>query len=212
MISSNAKKTKQMPEGMILVYVLAILALIAMMGFVLVSNSMVELSVSGNNRTGREAFNTADSTERIATLISRILLHPELGSPTAILSTSSDPKFPMTVEIDTARFNLAKLQQESTNFDYLQRYLDAQNSDPLRPPHIVFKVGDKEVASAVVNMEIKEPISEGYSLGVGDMYDFSAGSGVQINLVITIDATPMSIDNDFDDPHSIVTSIYRELL
>jgi hypothetical protein len=212
MISSNIKKPIKMSDGTILVYALAILVLIAMMGFVLISNSLVELSISGNNRIGREAFNTADSSERIATLLSRIVLHPELGDPGTILTPSPDPQFPLTVEIDNDRFSLANLQKESADFDFLQRYLEALSYDPLHPPHIVFKVGGKVVATAIVNMEIKEPIADGYSLGVGGKYDFSSGTGVQVNLVITINATPMSINTDFDDPHSIITSIYRELL
>jgi hypothetical protein len=212
MIFLDTKRLKNFRDGTILVYALGILVLIAMMGFVLISNSLVELSISGNNRVGREAFSTADSSERIATLLSRIILHPELGDPAVILAPSAAPKFPLIVEIDNDRFNLANLQQESAEFDYLQRYLEALSYDPLHPPHIVFKVGGKVVATAIVNMEITEPIADGYSLGVGGKYDFSSGSGVQVNLVITINATPMTINTEFADPHSIVTSIYRELL
>jgi hypothetical protein len=200
------------PQGMVLAYTLVILVLIAMMGTVLISSSSTELSISGNNRLGREAFNIADTSERIATLMARIIVHPELGPPTDALTSSTDPTKPFVVEIDSTRFTLANLQEESAHFDFLERYLEAIHDDPLHPPHIVFKVNDKVVATAVITMEIKEPIANGFGLGVNDKYDFSSGSGVQLNLAVTITALPVSTDSGPGDPRSIITSIYRELL
>ncbi|MDR1658136.1 MAG: pilus assembly PilX N-terminal domain-containing protein [Deltaproteobacteria bacterium] len=210
------KNTTNAKSGMVLAFTLVLLILISLMGVYVLTNTATELSISGHNRVGREAFNAADSSAMLATLLGRLVLHPELGDPANVLKVSNKPALPMTVEINQSRFNLASLQAESLNFDFNKRYQEAVNFDhssSVKPPHLVFKVRDKVVATAVVSLDSDVPIGAGFSLSSGDSYDNAGGAGIQINLVITTNGSPSTnAQGTNDEPHSVVTTIYREYM
>jgi hypothetical protein len=202
-------------KGMILAFTLAILILMSLMGIVILSNTKTELSVSGNHRVNREAFNAADTAARISILMGRILLHPELGvDPAAIIRSSSAPENPIVIELnnsDTSPLSLSALQTAANDPDttFLNRYIDTigTNPDPSAPkPHIIFKVDDRVVATAVVTLESDNPVSAGMSLG--------SGGAVQVTLVTTIRGAPFAdiAGPDFMEPQSIITTMYRDYI
>jgi hypothetical protein len=208
---------KKHPEGMILAFTLMLLALISLMGIAILTSSTTELSISGHNRIGREAFNSADTSARIATLLSRILLHPELGNPDEVITTSDEPSMPITIELNDDRFTLAKIQQEAheNGFSYTDRYQEALGTNTTGlEPHLVFKVKDRQIATATISFEADNPIGAGSSLSVADSYDEGGGAAVQVNLIITVNGRPMRTIslNEIDEPHSLLTAIYREYM
>ncbi|MDR0621702.1 MAG: pilus assembly PilX N-terminal domain-containing protein [Deltaproteobacteria bacterium] len=205
---------KSFREGMILAFTLIMMIVMSLLASVIMLSTTTELSISAHNRVGREAFNAADSSAKIATLMGRLLLHPELGHPSLIISSDTAPTFPLEVEINEDRFNLAHLQSESLDFDYAERYREAANYDPATSPrpHLLFTVNDKLVATAVVNLDSSEVISSGFSLGMGDLYDTAGGPTGQVNLVVTVNGSSVATaDGEVDsEPHAIITAIYRE--
>jgi hypothetical protein len=207
----NIKKAR---EGMILTFTMVFLVLIILMGIYVLTSSRTDLSISAHNRVGRQAFNVADSAVQIATLLSRILVHPELGDPADVLKLTSGPKMPIKVEINEDRFTLIKLHEESTAFDYESRYLEVIDyPNHTVEPHLLFKVGDKVVATAAVVLDQQDPVSDGFSVDASDPYDESSGTGAKISLTITVNGTPPDTSPDsLEEPHSIITAIYRELM
>lgn len=203
------------PEGMILALALVLMILVSLMGALILTSARTEVSISGLNRIGREAFNAADSSARIATLLGRILLHPELGPPRQVLSDQAGPKFPLTVEINDHRFNLGALQEESAVFNYNRRYEEAIAYDQgaFPEPHLVFKVQNKVVATAVLSLESDSPLGAGASTGVGDSYDTGGGNALAVNLIVTVNGSPATSSQEgAGDPHSIITAIFREYM
>jgi hypothetical protein len=164
----------------------------------------------------RDTFNVADTAAQVSMLMGRIILHPELNSPSGILSDQSqNPKHRLVVEI-SERFNLAQLKKESEDFDFTKRYLEAGlGSDPSAvEPHLSFKVGQKKVASAVVSLDFQNYVPGGASLGSGDGYDTSGGPSRIVTIVVTVNGLSMSkISGDTaDEPGTVITSMFRELI
>ncbi|MDR2367399.1 MAG: pilus assembly PilX N-terminal domain-containing protein [Deltaproteobacteria bacterium] len=205
---------KKSREGMILTFTMVFLVLIILMGIYVLTSSRTDLTISSHNRVGRQAFNVADSAVQVATLLSRILVHPELGKPSDVLKVTTGQQMPITVEINDDRFNLFQLQEDSANFDYESRYLEVIDYPSHgTEPHLVFKVADKVVATASVALDKQEPVSEGFSLDASDPYDESAGTGAKISLTVTVNGTPPGATADsLEEPRSIITAIYRELM
>jgi hypothetical protein len=200
-------------DGMILAFTLVLLLLVSLMGALILTSARTEVSISGNNRTGREAFNVADSAAGIVTLLSRIVIHPELGPPSQVLHAVAGPSFPMTVEINEDRFTLGALQAEAAEFDYAKRYREAVDPASVVTPHVTFRVNGVVVASAVVSLESTYPVQSGASEGANDAYDTGGGASVTLNVVVTVSgASPLTGLGSSEDPHSIVTAIYREYL
>ena len=204
------------PDGMILAFTLLLLFLISMMGIYVLTTTTTELSITGHNRVGREAFNAADAAARVSLLLGRILLHPELGPPEDVLTTGTGPAFPLEVELNAARFTLSNLQKEAAQFNFAERYRQALSvsADPDERPHLTFKVADKVVATAVMSLESYSPVDPGASLGVLDSYDSGGGSNVRINLVVTVNGVPSTVTQTVDsyEPRSVITTIYREFM
>jgi hypothetical protein len=186
------------------------------MGTFVLVNARTELSISSNARMSREAFSAADAAARVATFLCRIVMHPELGEPEEALSAAGPgPTYPLTVEINEDRFTADNLEMEAADFDYAERYLEAGGSEADLPePHILFKIGNRTVAAAVVNMVAASPVSPGRSLSVADRYDSGNGASVEVNLVVTVSGgsmTPYRAGGEAE-PKAIVTAIYRELM
>ena len=206
-------------DGMILAFTLLLLVVMSLMAIVIVGTTLTELSISGHNSAGREAFNAADGAAKIATVMGRLVLHPELGDPEDIISSTPHPDFPQKVE-PTDRLTLERLEAESVTFDPTKRYDQAVNFDPDAStpvgelPHILFKVKDKVVAAAVLSLDTRSLIGPGSSLGTGGLYDTSGGPTIQLNLVVTVNGSSLvnAQGGDDSEPHSIITAIYRESL
>jgi hypothetical protein len=197
-------------DGMILAFTFAVLILMSLMGVIILSNTRTELSISGNNRVNREAFNAADTAARVTVLMGRILLHPELGvNLNAILRESTDPKYPIEIEINGTRMTLAALESDAANptYDYANRYVETIGTDPAAAePHLVFKINDRVVATAVLVLESDNPVAAGMSL--------EQGGGVQVTIVSTVRGVPVVDIATPDDiePQSIITTMYRDYL
>jgi hypothetical protein len=200
-------------KGMVLAFTLAILVLMSLMGIIILSNTKTELSVSGNHRMNREAFNAADTAARISLLMGRIVLHPELGdNPGDIIRPSTAPENPIIIEVNnsnTTPLNLSALQSAAKDPDstFLNRYINTLGTDPdpsAPKPHIIFKVGDRVVATAVVSLVSENPVNAGMSLG--------SGGAVEVTLVTTIRGAPFADISgpEFMEPQSIITTMYRD--
>jgi hypothetical protein len=211
------KIIKDHPEGMILAFTLMLLAVVSLMGMAILSSSSTELAISSHNRVGREAFNSADTSARIATLLGRILLHPELGNPQQVLTSSSRPVMPLTIDINQSRFTLANIQEEGQtgDFNYTGRYEEVLGTISTGlDPHLSFKVNDRVVSTAMISLESASPIGSGSSLSASDQYDTSGGAGLQVNLIVTVNGRPMrtNLGKVSDEPQSLLTAIYREYM
>jgi hypothetical protein len=210
-------------SGMVLVFTLVVLLLMSLMGVVILTNAQTELKITGNTRLGREAFNSADSCARIATLMSIVLLNPKNEDVGAIYANNtlnnSDTKFPLKIE-PTARFTSKSLIEEATNFDYTSRYKETGiGSSAAEDPHIIFKVKDRDtgvervVATAVISLETHNILSSGASLGTGEPHESGDGPSVQVGIIVSVTGRTNTLySSTGDEPASIVTIMYRNFL
>jgi hypothetical protein len=202
---------------MILGFVLVVLVLMGLMGVFLITSSRTELNISGNSRLSLETFQTADTAAQISLLMSRIVLHPELGDPGSILhSSAQQPEFSLTVSVNNDRFNLGRLQSDSSDFDFIRRYLEAGLGEALNPqkPHLSFQAGVREVAKAAVTLDTYNIIPQGASLDGGDRYDSSGGPNMQVTAVITVKGQPAArlTGPPENEPSTVITAMFREML
>jgi hypothetical protein len=200
-----------------MVFVIVIMMITSLMGLIILVNTRSEVLASGRHRLGLEAFNSADSAAKMANLFARVLLHPVLDSPDKLLTTAptNGPINPMTVEFNKDRFNMEIMFQESTPFNFQSRYLETgvTNSPTAEKPHIVFKIGDDEVATAVITLDSSNAVTSGYSLNASDLYDKSGGPSVPVDMVVTVKGvTNPTPGSPITPPRSLITTIMRELL
>jgi hypothetical protein len=211
----NNLQIRQIKTGMILPFTLAILALISLMGFYILGRTRIELSITGNIRNSQQAFASADSFAPLAVLMSRLLLHPEIGTPEQIISKpeSSNAKIPFSLSINETRYNIAQIKKDSTSFDVQKRYLETGfMGQSENPPHLTFQVGRNQVAAAVISMDNSNLVMDGMSINGGDNYDKNNGSSLAVNLVVSVNGQTLSSKNLLTDINSFVTAIYREYL
>ncbi|MDR1041665.1 MAG: hypothetical protein LBR80_16185 [Deltaproteobacteria bacterium] len=215
-------------SGLVLAFALGILVLMAIMGVVILSNTRTELNITANNRLGREAFNSADATARMATFLTLALLNPRTDDINDVItsgaSLSPSPRYPLYVCLEP-KFNLEDLLDDATNFDYTKRYIETGASSKKAEPHIKFKLGpcgsnsSREVANAVVNLETYNLIPDGMGLGTGDPNDSASGPRLQVGVIVSVNAkttesmsTNPSVTNVTNEPNSIVTIMYRNYM
>jgi hypothetical protein len=208
---------KKHPQGMILAFTLMILLLMSLMGAAILVSTRNEINITGNTRVSRDAFALTDTAARIATLMGRIIVHPELGSPEQVLSAVGSPRFPVDVSIESS-FNLGALKQEAVtgNNTIEERYMNVGvGIAGKRNDHMVFGVGSKKAAFARFALDSESPIGDGTSLGSGDRYDNSGGSLLQVVMVISVKGTSPNFSGGSgieNEPTSVVTTIYREVM
>jgi hypothetical protein len=221
-----------MKSGMILAFALVVLLMMSLMGVIILSNTQTELKITGNTRLGREAFASADSCARIATFLTLVLIKPKDSANIANVIThpgSPAPKYPLNVKL-TGRFDYVKLLNEATNFNYTDRYvqtgLDKQGShfidfdfeDPdAVPPHIIFTIGsgaaERVIATAVVNLETHNILTDGAPLGTSEPYESGDGQQIQLGIIVSVTGrsnTPLQMATD--EPASVVTIMYRDFM
>ena len=207
--------------GMVLAFTLIILTLMSLMGVTILLNARTELSISSNTSLGRNAFASADTAVQIATLVGRILLHPELGPPDQVLAsgTAAGLRFPLNVEI-----NIDELKRDDSSQYFQLRYIRAGSwegraseselrlddgvvlyGDPVDgvdvAPHIVFKTKvdgrDMTVATAALSLDHEASIggtggSVGGGLGVGG-YDGGSGAGISVVLAVSVNGRAINL-------------------
>ncbi|MDR3155252.1 MAG: hypothetical protein LBW85_13540 [Deltaproteobacteria bacterium] len=208
-------------SGLILAFALCILVLMSLMGIVILSNTRTELSITGNTRMGREAFNSADAAARMAIYLTRELVMSRSDDFSAIITSdtipSPAPRYRIYVcpQMD---FTFENLTSQATNFDYTERYLDTGAGEGAPNPHIVFQqapcgsANPMVVANAVVNLEDYDLISAGTTIGGGDGGGGSAPQ-YKVGIVVSVNArTNESVENGTDSPHSLITIMYRNFL
>ncbi|MDR3037712.1 MAG: hypothetical protein LBV21_00195 [Candidatus Adiutrix sp.] len=227
------------PRGLVLAFTLIILLLMSLMGLAILLNSRTELAIAGNTSIGRDAFNTADSAARLATLLGRLVLHPELGPPDRVLAAaaggSGGPAFPLTVKI-SPQFDLGRLKEEAGDYSHTTRYIRAggwvgrgQAGGRDYEPHLIFTAPDsgrtKTVATAALGLDLTDPSSAGLSLSGGDAYDQSGGGSLEVHMAVSVNAratgrpAPAASDQAaafdggaLDEPRSIITILFREIM
>jgi len=212
------------PRGSVLALALVILLLMSLAGMAVLVNTKNELTISGNAAAGRNAFAGADAAAQIATIMGRILLHPELNTPDNVLTTASGtlPSFPLSVEINNSKFNMAALRNEGVKYDYTKRYILAgsykgrvENSEDLSP-YMIFTIPGKDsagnavdvtVATASFSMETILPTSSagsGGSIGQGG-YD-PTGGDLRLQVLMTVTVNGRALTNAVSDASADSTS------
>ena len=220
--------SRDLRSGMILAFTLIILTLMSMMGVTILLNSRTELNISSNTSQGRNAFASADTAARVATLIGRILLHPELSGDLEsyiLNSTIGDSgkvpgDFQLHVEVSDELKNEGLRADVDSTHDFTQRYIRAGSG---LEPHVVFtRVSDNvPVATAALSVDHQAPITPGMSLGGGDAYDGGGGPSLSVVLVVSVNGRAMgprlagsgTFEGGTDDEaRSIITILYREVI
>ena len=220
--------------GMVLAFTLIILTLMSLMGVTILLSSRTELSISGNASLSRSALASADTAARIATLIGLVLLKG--GSlDDLVLAPASSLAYPLKVETSLVE---SDLEWDETG-DFTQRYLRAGG---VGVADVVLKTkNDQIVATAAISLVTTDPPADGggslppqvvvpgsgSSLGGGDQYDYGGGEGgggLPVVLMVSVSgrAIPMNSESadkrgDFfggqdDEPRSIITILYREII
>ncbi len=215
------------PKGTVLIFTLAILALMSIMGMAIIMNTKTELSISRNSYMGREAFTRADTAVRVSIFVARLYMHPELGDPASVFSGNSDD--PLEVTITDDGFNLAdELFNIAETWDFRKRYIAAASRTDTggdNKPHLIFRQhtsdGPSIVGTAALSIDHGETIRTGGSLGMSDRYDTSGGSSMEVILAATVNGRPPSDENaayeqesgqaPSDSAHSVITTLFRDI-
>ena len=121
------------PRGMVLIFVLCILAILAVLCTSIFLSTRDELQVSADNSVSRDAFTKADLTARLAVFLSRTSLYGSPGETSDSLKSgaiSGRPEF----EIELAdNFSTSVFQQagdQMTDSLIRQRYIWAASGHP----------------------------------------------------------------------------------
>jgi hypothetical protein len=200
-------------SGMILPFAMCVLALISLLGAFMMVNAASEITLSRSAAAQQETLNFADSAALISTLMCRILLHPELGSALDVLTEGEQGGYPVKVEMNEVRFDLLTLYTEANSANFFERYqtagwLDAETAEN---PHLRFRIDGEDVSASVVNLDTRDPIAAGDSLGVGNSYDKGSESARYVTIVVsTRGRTSAPLSGSPLRPATIVTSMYRE--
>ncbi|MDR2141631.1 MAG: hypothetical protein LBR11_07580 [Deltaproteobacteria bacterium] len=213
MTQSSLTSPKKTRQGLIMVYVIVVMLLTSLMGLIIMVSTQSEVTSSGRQSRSKAAFNSADSTAKLANLFALILMHPVLDSPSKLLSSTGSPNQELTVVFNEGRFTMESLFDESKPTEFHKRYLQTglTNSPTAPAPHITFKIGDKVVARSVVSLDISASNQAGLSLGVSGLYDKTSGLNVPVDLVVTTRGNNSTgDDDDITTPQSLITTIMRE--
>jgi hypothetical protein len=204
---------------MILVFVILTMLIISLMGLILLAAVRAETETAGSRRLTQDSFLQADSAARLAALLSRTVLHPEQGNPQDLLTASAGkaPASPLTVEVNSQRFNLEKLIEESNPFDFEQMVLDSAQTpgSKAKKPHLVFKAGPETAASASVCLDYSNSgAGQGHSLNGSGLYDQSGGGSLPIDILIAVTGGPAAGPGSAgqSQPRSIISVIIRDLM
>ncbi|MDR3203235.1 MAG: pilus assembly PilX N-terminal domain-containing protein [Deltaproteobacteria bacterium] len=204
---------------MVLAFALVVLSIMSLMGVALLTSARTELSSARSVRINRDTFNAADASGEVAILMSRALLHPQLGSPAAVLSPSASgvgPRIKLMTKVNEDRFTLIAIEEDSKSFNYFGRYLETglTGVKAPRPPHMLFTVNEKEVAAASVNLDSSDLVPTGASINGGDRYDTSGGPTLKVTIIVTVNGRSLvEAQNEVNQEQgAVITLMYREFL
>lgn len=219
------------PRGSVLVYTIVVLLLMTLMGAALMVNSRTELQISGYTAQGRDAFTKADATARVALLVGRAFLHPVSGDPRHYRSVSKSGEagkkaFDVIVDNGLQGFNdFQKIDRSLSVQDIADRYLTVTEAQGKDKPHIILTYGldDKNngvvVGTSYISLAFNGTDTGGGSIGERDYSAPDAGYFIRAYFVISSQGrVPQDSDNKgyldekFPGTHSIVTSIFREII
>lgn len=217
------------PQGMVLLFTLCILALLAILGAVVFLSTKDDAYVSANTAISRDAFTKADFTARIGVFMGRALLHEDIGKPSDTLSAGGVAGRPgFLVELNNFTIgNILDLDSEDVETATRNRYLlalggqvdvngDGSNDEPhIRVNYQYDDAGTRRqlVGTASVSYSHPEPLVR----NEGEIPTY---------IVVTSDGrVPTTGRNDSSPPldpsnyltgdeyakHSIVTAIYKEV-
>ncbi|MDR2613048.1 MAG: hypothetical protein LBG06_09590 [Deltaproteobacteria bacterium] len=208
-------------SGLILAFALGILLLMSLMGIVILSNTRTELSIAGNNRLGREAFNSADATARTAVYLTLELMSlKDVNALKSDVITSGSalspaPRYPIAIcPQSNFTYNGLLAAAADPDPDFTKRYLNTGAGEGTPNPHIEFRSGDctgRVLANAVVAIDTSDPIAVGGTTGTTDAYDTGGGNlQPQVGVVVSVNAKPnMEVGADAEEPSSLITIMYR---
>jgi hypothetical protein len=217
-INKDRVNRKGEKDGMILIFVIVIIALIGMMTVIIFTLTKSDLSGASQYPRSQEAFNSTDSSIKIGALLAKSLLHPVLGNPKDLINPAiSGPKNPLTVEVNHERFNLEQLVEDEEPYEYAKRYVESSLIDKNaggKKPHLTFKVNGEIVATASVSLDRSISLY-GYSLSGADRYDSAGGGNLPVDLIITVTGTTSNLGatkDEFNAPRTVITAISRDLM
>lgn len=235
------------PKGMVLIFALGILAMLAILGLSIFLTTKTDLQVSTDTHVGRNAFSNADLTARTAVLLARSVVLPSGGATSDLLSAgglTGRPPF----SINMNNFTLSGFQQledQVTDDLVKERYLIMAGTSGRKPHVEVYSKAGRQKNGVMIGNQVDVIIgTAAVAYGHGRVTDPGSneegsysGSNVgafaiPVFIVISadgrvpqingaqLDSSPGSIDSDQANyidgdasaKHSIVTTIYRELL
>jgi hypothetical protein len=211
-IKNGFVKPEITKPGLILPFALCSLVIMALLGFFLMINARSEIILSRSASVNQETLNFADSTALISTLATRILLHPELGTVSDVLTSDKLGEFPVSLDVNPDTFTLFELYSKANSKDYFDRYLNTGWLESIsEKPDLLYKIGSQDIALAVVNLDTRDPIMPGDSIGVGNSYDTGSESQRYVTIVVsTRGRKEVQISGTVQTPATIITSMYRE--
>jgi hypothetical protein len=217
---------KKHPQGSILLITLAALALLALMGFALMSGARNELTISGDTNLGRIAFTRADATARLAVLLTRPLFQLMGEGPGSYLLNTTNPEArpPFTVALDTAMNAATNLPEVGVNnnftlADVRTRYLTATAAG--LTPHLTISYDNEVAGTAFISYYAPVPDEGGLECDYGSGCGGGGANTRRVYLIISADGRlPLGDGADpgnyytgtQDTKHTIVTTVYRAML
>lgn len=212
---------QRQPQGFILIISLFILVLLGLMGFALLANTRTEISITGATAQGRQAFTRADATARLAVLLARPLFQTGAGIPSDYIvneAVGDRPPFEVSLNNFALSADLDKVGGSLTDDEILRRYLTATDAaqasaSPDLTPQVVLSHDGEVIGSAYVSFYVPQPLTQGESS--------YSDSGMLLYLIVSADGRlPLGGGSDpgnyyqgtQETKHSIVTTIYRDLL
>lgn len=226
-------KKQEHPEGIILVFTMGILALLAILGVTLFLATKNELKVAGDTAVGRDAFIKADFTTQLTAFLGEAALTTNRAGDLAELlspgGVASRPGFVVRVH-NFSEAGFQQLEYKNTEKLTKKRLLRATDGNSSDQPHVeIFYQYDSTapnrlqlVGTAAVGFGLPDPQTPGMCLE--DSCNDGVGSAsVPYFLVINADGRiPTSGQNDLTpvtdpsnyysgDPaakHSIISAIY----
>lgn len=197
-------------RGTVLMFTLAVLLLLSLMGAALLLSARGGPENFGDAGREREALNLADSAAGLSVFFTRLLLNPALGDAEDYLSPGQVP-FSLTFSETFSLEGLLLAAGEGE--EPLKRYLRTWNGpeDPAdQRPHIFFWREGELAATAVVDLDGREAVSAGMSLAETD-YGDNGGRAV-VTAAISVNASSSGRGQGLGLPaNSIVTAIFRDL-
>lgn len=224
----NKPKPAVHPRGSVLVYTIVVLLLMTLMGAALMVNSRTELQISSSTFQGRDAFTKADATAQVALLFTRAYLHPTAGDPRDYLNSEKSGEAgrkPFEVHPDDFLQSLEDLQsiKDSITVDEIrERYL--RITEAKDTPHLKLTYGEDSsdqgsvVGTSFVGLAYNSSPTGGGSIGERDYSAPDSGFGIIAFFVVSSQGRVAQgenkgyIEEGQAGAHSIVTSIFREVL